>query len=315
MREGPNLKSNTNLLILGKTGFVGQNAEQYFSTKNQFVVKSLSRKDVDLEEKKSLQLFLETNQIDIILNCAGYVGGIHKNINEPYELITRNLNVSLNIISMCVEKKIKLINFGSSCMYPTSAQMPLNVSSLNEGKLDETSKYFARSKLTTQAILEAAKAELGMDWVTVIPATIYGPHDNFSAKDGHVIPSLIRKFHVAKTGSDKTVKLFGSGNTKREFIFITDFLEALYLVMVLNLNHKVINIGTSHEVRILELAQKLSNIFKFPGQIVTDESLPDGNTRRLLDSSEIYSLGWKPKIDLDLGLDSTVNWFRSSLLE
>ena len=313
--KGCNLiqKSKINLLILGKNGFVGKNAVSYFSSKEEYTVKAISREEVDLEDRNSLQRFMKENRFDTVLNCAGYVGGIGRNINEPYKLIFKNLIINLNIIDVCGKQGIKIINFGSSCMYPSNAKLPLNISSLNEGNLDDTSKYFATSKLTIQTTLQAAEKEFGLEWTTIIPATIYGPHDNFSTKDGHVISSLIKKFYEAQSKNEKTVKLFGSGNTKREFIYISDLLEATNLVMVSNLSRKIVNIGTSSEIKIVELAKKLCTILNFLGEIKTDVSLPDGNNRRLLDSNEIYSLGWSPRVDLDSGLKSTVDWYKASV--
>ena len=300
----------TRLLILGSDGLVGQNAISFFSKNKNFDVVGSSRSEVDLRNQVLVNKYFKKVKPDIVLLSAANVGGIRLNIENPAELLIDNIQIATNVIQASHLNNVsKLLNFGSSCMYPVDSNQPMNTDLLLTGPTEKTSESYATYKLASWKMVESMRTQFGRDWITIIPATIFGPNDNFSISKGHVISSLIRKFHEAKSNFEAEITLWGDGTPLREFIFVDDFLCALEMIIDLNINENIFNVGSEIEVSISQLAKEIASVVGYEGKILWDKSKPNGSHRKLLDSTYIKSLGWNPKISLFNGIEKTYNWF------
>ena len=299
------------MLILGKQGLVGSNSIEYFRKNSEFEIIATSRKDLDLNNQKLVNDFFYKVKPEVVLFAAANVGGIKYNIENPSTQILDNLQMSINVIQASLHYEVeKLFNFGSNCMYPTGISNPMDVDLLLSGPTEPTNRSYAAYKLATWEMVNAVNSQYEKNWLTIIPATIYGPNDNFSLVKGHVIPSLIRKFHEAKLNSDNSILLWGDGSPIREFIFVDDLLDALHLVLHQNSIMSTINVGSGVEISIKELASEISKQVGFEGEIKWDFSSHNGAARKLLNSHYINSFGWKARTSFSQGLQNTYNWFK-----
>jgi GDP-L-fucose synthase len=300
----------TKLLILGSSGLLGQNAVTYFSRNKNIELFSSNRAELDLRNQTLVNKYFAKIKPDIVFLSAANVGGIKLNMEKPSDLLLDNLEIATNVIRASFANNVsKLINFGSSCMYPVNSIQPMDTKLLLTGPTEKTSEAYASYKIATWKMVEAMRIQSKKNWITVIPATIYGPNDNFSLLQGHVISALMRKFHEAKIYSATEVTLWGDGSPLREFIFVDDLVSALDFILTNNINENIINIGSEIEISIKELAKVISSIVGFEGDIRWDDSKPNGSPRKLLDSSHLRNLGWKPKATLADGLVATYRWF------
>lgn len=299
------------ILILGKQGLVGTNAINYFSRSSQYDVTTLGRKDLDLRNQKLVNDFFSLSRPQIVLLAAANVGGIKYNIENPSTQLIDNLQISTNVIQASLDCGVeKLINFGSNCMYPSGINYPMDENLLQTGPTEPTNRSYSAYKLATWEMVNAVNAQFKKNWLTVIPATIFGPHDNFSLSKGHVIPSLMRRFHDAKLNSSNSILLWGDGSPKREFIFIDDLLDALSLILDKDFINHTINVGSGYEISIKDLALEISELAGFNGKINWDLNSANGATRKILDSNYINSLGWEVKTNFSKGLERTYDWFK-----
>jgi GDP-L-fucose synthase len=231
-------------------------------------------------------------------------------MENPTALLIDNIQIATNVIQASHSNNVsKLINFGSSCMYPVDSNQPMSTDLLLTGPTEKTSESYAMYKLASWKMVEAMRTQFGKEWITIIPATIFGPNDNFSLSKGHVISSLIRKFHEAKSNFDTEITLWGDGTPLREFIFVDDFLCSLEMIIDSNINENIFNVGSEIEVSISQLAKEIASVVGFEGKILWDKSKPNGSHRKLLDSSYIKNLGWNPKVSLLEGIEKTYSWF------
>ena len=216
----------------------------------------------------------------------------------------------MNILEACVEKNnIAIINLGSSCIYPLNAENPIHETSIMNGKLEPTNSPYAMAKLTAIEIGNALSIQYGHKIINLMPTNLYGPNDNFHPTNSHVIPGLISKFHSGKINKQETVKIWGDGSPLREFLYVDDLSSAISFIIENDINNSLMNVGRSEEVSILGLAEMIKDVVGFKGIIAFDETKPNGNDRKLLDSSLINSFGWRPKIGLNEGLDKTYSWY------
>jgi GDP-L-fucose synthase len=206
-------------------------------------------------------------------------------------------------------KVSKFVFLGSSCIYPRDCAQPIKEEYLLTGELEQTNSAYAVAKIAGIELVKSYRKEYGYKWISVMPTNMYGPNDNFDLENGHVLPVLIRKFIEAKRLGNSQVTLWGSGSPLREFLHVDDLAKAVVLCMDKYDDSKQINVGSGHEVSIKDLATKISGIVGFAGEIIWDSSKPDGTPRKVLDSSKITKLGWKPLISLDQGIASTVEWY------
>ena len=302
------------ILITGSNGLVGSSLTRILTTSNpSFNILPTTRKDANLfsfEETKNLIL---SKKPDVIVNAAAKVGGILANNTNRTDFIIENLKININLLESLVNlPEIKLINLGSSCIYPLDATNPISEDSLMTGKLEPTNSPYAMAKLTAIEIGDALTKEHGHKIINVMPTNLYGPNDHFSEKNSHVIPGLIFRMHNAKLNNDKEFKVWGTGKPLREFLYVDDLSKAINHLIENNLNPELINIGSGDEITIKDLVNKISKIINYDGEIVFDDTKPDGNPRKLLDSSKVNSYGWDSEISLDQGLKLTYKWFNQN---
>lgn len=269
---------------------------------------------IDLLDQNSVCSFLERLKPEYVFLTHLNHGSIVANIKYPADFIYNNLQIQNNIIHCSYKFDVKkLLFFGSSCGYPRECAQPMKEEYLFSGKLEETSEPYAIAKLTGIKMCQSYRKQYGANFISIIPATIYGPGDDFDLEKGHVIPSLIKRFHEAKVNNEKEVIVWGTGKPRREFIYVNDMVDACIFLMYNYDILEIINIGSGEDVSIKELAQLIKDIIEFKGDIIFDESKPDGVPQKLLDSSKIKSLGWKANVKLEEGLRRTYEWYKKGI--
>lgn len=299
------------LLILGSNGLVGKSL--YKNLKNEKFFSEIyasSRKDTNLFSFAETTELLNSFKPNIIINAAAKVGGIIANNTNRTEFILENLKININILESLISfPQIKLINLGSSCIYPLGAVNPISETSLMTGKLEPTNSPYAMAKLTAIEMGDAISQQYGNNISNLMPTNLYGPGDNFSPVNSHVIPGLIFRMHKAKINNEKIFEVWGTGKPKREFLYVEDLSKAILFLIKNNHYPKILNIGSGTEVSINELVNIIKKIIQFDGKIVFNTDYPDGNPRKLLNSNLINQLGWKSSTTLEEGLNLTYNWF------
>ena len=274
-----------------------------------------SRNDTDLFSLSQTKKLFTTFKPDIVINAAAKVGGILANDLQRTEFILNNLKININIIESITEyPETKLINLGSSCIYPLGADVPITESSLMTGKLEPTNSPYAMAKLAAIEMGDAISKQYGHKVLDLMPTNLYGPNDNFSENESHVIPGLISRMHKAKEENKEKFEVWGTGRPLREFLFIDDLASAIEFIIINNIDPGLYNIGSNEEVTIKALVESIKNVIQFPGEIVFDETKPDGNPRKLLDSTKFTNHGWKPSISLSSGLKITYDWFLENIV-
>ena len=303
------------VLIFGSTGLVGSSVFKIFNTKSSYKeIVGSTRKDTNLFDYEETFNCINEVKPDIVINAAAKVGGILANNTFRSEFIIENLKINLNILeSLKLLPNIKLINLGSSCIYPLDAKNPIKEEYVMTGSLEPTNSPYAMAKLTAIEIGDALTKQYGTKVVNLMPTNLYGPNDNFSENESHVIPGLIARMHKAKLKKEDTFNIWGTGEPLREFLFAEDLAEAIDFVIQNDINEKLLNVGSGKEITIKNLSNLIKEIVGFEGKLHFDSSKPDGNPRKLLDSSKIFNLGWEPKTDLNIGLDTTYKWYLESL--
>ena len=298
------------ILVFGSNGMVGSSVVDTFIKSTSYEVFASSRKDTDLFSYDETLKTINQIKPDVILNAAAMVGGINANNTKRIDFIINNLKININILEASISfPNTKVINLGSSCIYPLDAPNPLKESSIMTGKLEPTNSPYAMAKLSAIEIGDAISKELGHNIKNLMPTNLYGPNDHFSANDSHVIPGLIFRMHKAKINQESIFKIWGSGKPLREFLYVDDLADAIKTIIEQEPEENIINVGSGKEVSINELAKLIQKTVNYEGSLEFDSSMPDGNPRKLLDSKTIMNLGWSPKFDLEEGLNITYNWF------
>jgi len=303
------------ILIFGSNGLVGKSLQRQFEKKyKQENLFFSNRNDTDLFSFKETKKTIDAFEPDVLINAAAKVGGIYANNSQRTEFLIENLKINLNILESCIEHKSTLIiNLGSSCIYPLDAPNPIKESSIMTGSLEPTNSPYAMAKLTSIELANSLNIQFGHTVVNLMPTNLYGPEDNFSDMDSHVIPGLINRMHRATRDGEEIFKIWGTGKPKREFMHVDDLANAIDYIIENKVEEPLINIGSSEEVTIKELAVLLKGIIGFSGDIKFDTTMPDGNPRKLLDSTMIRTFGWVPKIDLKNGLEQTYKWYLDNI--
>ena len=302
------------VLIFGGNGLVGSSSSRVFSEANNYEVFSSTRKDTDLFNFENTKKTISDFNPDIIINCAAKVGGIIANNNLRTEFILENLKININIFEACITNpNITIINLGSSCIYPLNAPNPIKESSFMEGKLEETNSPYAMAKLSAIEMGRSLNKQYGHKVINLMPTNLYGPNDNFDESSSHVIPGLIRRMYDAKLSSNNVFNVWGDGTPLREFLYVDDLSNAIKFVVENEINEDLLNIGFGEEISIKELALKIKKIVNFAGDIQFDTTKPNGNPRKLLDTTLIRNYGWQPEYSLDKGLKLSFNWFTENL--
>lgn len=297
------------IFVAGSRGMVGsaivRNLEQ-----NGFInIITKKSTELDLRNQKAVFDFFEKEKPEYVFLAAAKVGGIHANNTYPADFIYDNMMIQNNIIHAAyLNKAEKLLFLGSSCIYPKFAPQPLKEEYLLTGSLEPTNEAYAIAKISGLKMCEYYKKQYGCNFISAMPTNLYGINDNFNLQNSHVLPALLRKFIEAKQNNASEVVVWGSGTPMREFLFVDDLAEACVFLMLNYNDAETVNIGTGEDVTIKELAETVKKTVGFEGKLVFDATKPDGTPRKLLDVSKINNLGWKHKVNLQQGIEKTLDW-------
>ena len=303
------------ILVFGGNGMVGSSVVRTLNKNDNYKVISSSRNDTNLFSFEDTNKTISEINPNLIINAAAKVGGIIANNTFRSDFILNNLKINMNIIeSLKKFPNIKLINLGSSCIYPLGAEVPIKESSLMKGPLEPTNSPYAMAKLAAIEMGDALEKEFGHSIINLMPTNLYGPNDNFSENESHVIPGLIHRMYLAKINNLDEFLVWGTGSPLREFLFVDDLAHAISFLIENETKHNLLNVGSNDEISIADLVLKIKEVIGFTGEIKFDSSKPDGNPRKLLDSSRIAKLGWEPKVGLDDGLGQTFNWYKKNII-
>lgn len=304
------MNKNAKIYIAGHQGMAGSALMRELQRQGFINLTVQPRSQLDLTRSDDVRAFFAQEQPDYIFLAAARVGGIIANQTYPAEFIRENLLIQTNVIDAAYRFGAKKLMFlGSSCIYPKYAPQPINEDSLLTGNLESTNEAYAVAKIAGIKMCEAYRKQYDFNAIAIIPPNLYGPGDNFSLTESHVIPALLRKMHDAKLNGKPSVELWGSGEPKREFLFVDDLAEACVLLMQTPDSPQLLNVGANAEITILELAELIKETVNFTGQIQFDRSKPDGTPRKLLDISKLNKTGWSAKTSLKQGLKITYQWY------
>ncbi|UCH66012.1 MAG: GDP-L-fucose synthase [Ignavibacterium sp.] len=312
---------NKKIYVAGHSGMVGSAVIRELKKRNYSKILVRSLENLDLIKQAQVENFFNQEQPEVVIIAAAKVGGILANNTYRAEFIYDNLMIEANLINAAHKYDCKkLIFLGSSCIYPKLAPQPLKEEYLLSDYLEDTNEPYAIAKITGIKLCENFYRQYGANFYSVMPTNLFGPNDNFNLETSHVLPAFIRKFHEAKINNDNAVTIWGSGKPMREFLFVEDVADALLFLME-NVNAKdiydngisMINVGTGKDISINELASLIAKIVGFKGEILHDETKPDGTPRKLLDVSRMKSLGWEYKTELQDGIKKTYKWFRDNI--
>ena len=298
------------IYVAGHRGMVGSAIWRLLDSLGYEHLIGWSSSELDLTNREDTISKIEEAKPDVIFMAAARVGGIGSNSKYPVEFLTENTRIQNNVFEAANKLEVdRLLFLGSSCIYPKHAEQPIKESSLMTGMLEPTNDAYAIAKIAGVLHVQGYRREYGRNWFSVMPTNLYGPHDNFDPETGHVLPALISKFHEAKISSADHVTLWGDGSALREFLHVEDLAKACVALMAGYNENDPINVGYGSDISILELANQISQIVGFGGKIIWDTSKPNGTPKKLLDSSRILNLGWKPEHSLETGLRETYAWF------
>ena len=302
------------ILVLGSNGMVGTSILNSFSNENKFKIIPSTRKDTNLFIFSETEKLINETKPDILINAAAKVGGIVANNEQRTQFLIENLRINTNILESCIPfKNIKIINLGSSCIYPLNAENPISEDEFMNGKLEPTNSPYAMAKLTAIELGNAMKEQYGHKVINLMPTNLYGPNDNFSEHDSHVIPGLMFRMEIAKNNNTDSFNIWGSGKPLREFLHVDDLSNAIKFIINNEIEDSILNVGSGDEVSIKSIAENIKQVIQYKGVLSFDTSKPDGNPRKLLNSSKMLNYGWKSEIQLFEGLESTYKWFQENI--
>lgn len=291
------------IYVAGHRGLVGSAIWRELEKSGARQLLGRTHRELDLLDARAVQAFYQTEKPDCVFVAAAKVGGILANDTYPAQFIYENLQIQNNLIHGAWQAGVKKLLFlGSSCIYPRLAPQPINEDHLLTGPLEPTNQWYAIAKIAGIKMCQAYRRQYGCDFISAMPTNMYGPNDNFDLKSSHVLPALIRKFHEAKLAQSPTVTCWGTGKPLREFLYSDDLARACVFLMRNYSEEQFVNIGYGSDVTIRQLAETVKRVIGFTGEIVWDTSKPDGTPRKLMDSSRLFALGWKPQVDLETGI-------------
>lgn len=311
--KGADIPLDARILVCGHTGLVGSAIWKALSDAGFQNLFGMSSREVDLTSRsETINAVREVSPHAVFL-AAARVGGIFANSNNPVDFLQDNLRIQSNVLEAAHQSGAeRLLFLGSSCVYPKFSQQPIKEEYLLNGDLEETNEAYAISKIAGILLVKSYRKQYGKKWISAMPTNLYGSEDNFDTNTGHVLPSLISKFHHAQKSQLDSVLLWGDGSPLREFLHVKDLAAACLLVIKDYDSDQPINIGSGQEVSILRLAEMVKSVSNFQGEIIWDSSKPNGTPRKLLDSSKILKLGWMPKVSLEDGIKSVYEAYEFS---
>jgi GDP-L-fucose synthase len=306
------ISKNAKIYIAGHRGMVGSACWRILEKEGYTNLVGKTSKELDLRSQLSVDEFIKTEKPDAIIDAAARVGGILANDTYPYEFLMDNMLIQNNLIGSAHQHNVsKFIFLGSSCIYPKFAPQPLKEEYLLTDELEPTNQWYAIAKISGVKLIEALRKQYGRDYVALMPTNLYGPNDNFDLETSHVLPAMIRKFHEAKLNGYPTVKLWGTGSPKREFLHVDDLAKATLFSLENNFEEFLYNVGSEEDITIKELSDLVKLIIEYKGEIEWDISKPNGTPRKIMDSSKFKSKGWNFTTTLENGLKETYDWYKT----
>ena len=314
------------VFIAGHNGMVGRSLTNYLKKKEFGKIITASRKRLNLENYDKVNRFIKQKRPDIIINCAGRVGGILANSTFPTEFLNENIDIQSNLIKSSFKNKIDhFINLGSSCIYPKNSKQPIKEKYLLSSSLEKTNEAYALAKIVGLKMCEYYNQQYKKSYFTLMPCNLYGPNDNFDLKNSHFIPALIKKIIHSKIKNKRSIEIWGTGKPKREVMHVDDLSSAIYFIIKKKLNNNklllnylkkssLINVGSRNEYTIKQYAILITKLVENKYKLVFNKSYPDGTKRKILDNSFMKKLGWEPKISLYKGLSDTIKWYKNNYL-
>jgi GDP-L-fucose synthase len=304
------MNPEASIFVAGHRGMVGSALVRRLRTAGFHNLVLRERRELDLTEQRAVAEFFADARPEYVFLAAARVGGILANSTYPAEFVRDNLAIQTNVIDSAWRTGVrKLLFLGSSCIYPRLAPQPMREDYLLTGPLEPTNEPYAIAKIAGLKMSQAYRRQYGFNAISLMPTNLYGPGDNFSADDSHVLPALLRRFHEAKEAGAAEVVLWGSGRPRREFLYVDDLADACIFLMQRYQDEQPINVGWGHDLTIAELAGTIAQIVGYSGAMRYDASKPDGTPRKLLDTTRLTALGWRPRSELAAGIRATYEWF------
>ena len=300
------LAKDSMIYIAGHTGMVGSACWRLLEAQGYKNLIGKTSKELDLRDQHATDEFIKTHKPEVIIDAAAKVGGIWANNADPYGFLMDNMLIQNNLIRSAHKYDItKFIFLGSSCIYPKEAPQPLKEEHLLTGPLEPTNQWYAIAKISGVKLIEALKTQYGRDYVALMPTNLYGPGDNYDLKTSHVLPALLRKFHEAKLNNHTPVTAWGTGKPLREFMHVDDLAQAVLYSVENSLPDSLYNVGSGEEISIKDLALLIQQIVGHQGDIIWDNTKPDGSPRKWMDRTQLTQQGYKVKIKLKKGISNT----------
>jgi len=307
------LTPDSKIYVAGHRGLVGSAIVRRLEKEGFGHLILRTSNELDLRNQAAVNAFFAEEKPEFVFLAAARVGGIQANNTYPADFIRDNLQIQTNVIDAACQNKVrKLLFLGSSCIYPKMAPQPLREEYLLTGSLEPTNEWYAIAKIAGIKMCQAYRRQYGFDAICAMPTNLYGPNDNFDLETSHVLPAMIRKFHEAKERKDNQVVLWGTGSPRREFLHVDDLADACLFLMQHYDSEEIINIGVGEDVTIRELAEQVQKTVGFEGDIIWDDTKPDGTPRKLMDISRLAGLGWQARISLSEGIADVYRWYCQS---
>jgi GDP-L-fucose synthase len=308
------MQVDTRIFVAGHRGLVGGAILRRLQAAGHTQLLTATHAELDLTRSDDVNAWFARHRPEVVILAAARVGGIHANDTYAADFIRDNLAIQTAVIDAAWRHGARKLSFlGSSCIYPRLAPQPISEDSLLTGPLEPTNEWYAIAKIAGIKMCQAYRRQHGFDAISLMPTNLYGPGDNFSLENSHVLPALLRKFHEAVDQGRDTVTLWGSGKPRREFLHVDDMADAVVWLTQHYSQPEPVNVGTGSDVTIAELAALIARITGFKGQLVHDLGRPDGTPQKLLDVQRLTSLGWSAKIGLEQGVRATYEWYRTNL--
>lgn len=304
------MDKSAKIFVAGHRGMVGSACWRVLEAERYTNLVGKNSKELDLRNQQAVDNFIKAEKPDVIIDAAAKVGGILANDTFPYEFLMDNMLIQNNLIRSAHNNDVqKFIFLGSSCIYPKLAPQPLKEEYLLTDSLEPSNQWYAIAKITGVKLIEALRKQFGRDYVSLMPTNLYGSNDNFDLETSHVLPAMIRKFHEAKENSHSEVILWGNGLSEREFLHVSDLANAVLVALEHKMDNHLYNVGSGSDLTIKSLSELIKKIVGHKGDILWDNSKPNGTPKKLLDSSKLKLYGWKPEIDIEEGIKTTYGWF------
>ena len=306
------INSSSRIYVAGHRGLVGSAIRRELQRQGFSHVIRRARAELDLLDGAAVRRFFEQEQPEYVFLAAAKVGGIRANDTQPAAFIYQNLQIQNNVIHSAYLAGVKKLLFlGSSCIYPRDCPQPIKEEYLLTGLLEPTNEWYAVAKIAGLKMCQAYRRQFGCDFISAMPTNLYGPGDNYDFETSHVLPALIRRFHEAKISRAPSVTCWGSGAPRREFLYSDDLARACVFLMRNYSDERIINVGSATEITIKDLTELVRETVSYEGNVLWDSSKPDGTPRKLMDSSRIFDLGWRPETDLKAGLALAYECFQA----